>query len=689
MNSLRFTLPSLPMIFQAESNECGLACLAMIGSYHGYKVDLHGLRTRFGPVALGSSAKHLLNLASQIELRGRALKFDLHDLKNLKLPAILHWNMDHFVVVKKIGRRSITVHDPAAGIKQYTIRELGFHLTGIALEFSPTANFKKNKKTSNIPIARLFKDIEFTSRNVAQIFIMTLVIQLLALLNPLYLQLVIDQGLIKGDAELVLMLGLVFAVVILLKSAVVHLRGMYLLQFGNRIGFQLLGNSAHHLLSLPSDFFSRREMGDIVSRFGSLDNIRKLITQEMITVVVDGIFSVITLAMLFLYSPLLASVVLSIVSLVVIVRLGSISHERNLRKLSLITYAKQQTKFMENIRSIRTSKVNGIELDRLSEWETDLVGQLNSSFGLESFHISLGTFQSIVLGIENIVVIYLGANAVIGSSMTLGQLMSFIFLKQHFSSSVFAMLPKLSELRMLNLEVERVSDFLATPKESTAAENSFISFSAGKKIEFRNLSIFYPGSTVPLTDNLNFEIETGQCIALTGSSGCGKSTLLKTLLKLEPNYRGEIIIGGHTLEKMSRHELRAQVSAVMHDDVLLSGDLAYNINLGIGTADHEKLTRLCAELGINELIESLPLGLCTEVGELGNLLSAGQMQRILLARALYRSPKLLLLDESLSHLNHEAAAQLLHVLKKSGATIILVTHDARLISLTDKELRLS
>ena len=688
MTSRLFRTSSLPMIFQAESNECGLACLAMISTFYGYRSDLHTLRTRFGSVALGSSVKHLMNLAAQIELRGRALRFELDDLRSLKLPAIVHWDMDHFVVIKKMGSRKAIVHDPASGIKQYTYKELSFHLTGVALELTPTTDFQPRDSAPGVGVGKLFDGVDLIKANLVHVFVMTLVIQAFALLNPLYLQLVIDQGLIKGDAELVIMLGLIFSVVVLIKAALMHLRGMYLLQLGNRIGFQLLGNTAHHLLCLPSDFFSRREMGDIVSRFGSLENIRKLITQEMVTIIVDGMFSLVTLFLLYLYSPGLATIVLLTVCTVTLIRLLSIGYERNLRKTALVTSAKQQTKFMENIRTIRTSKVNNIELDRLGEWESDLVNQLNSTYRLEAFQIGFSTFQTILLGIENIVVIYLGATAVIGGMMTLGQLMSFVFLKQHFSSSIFAMLPKTAELRMLNLELERVSDILSTPVEFSAKEKRLISFDAGSTIQLIDVSVNFPGNSSPLISDLKYEIEPGDCIALTGRSGCGKTTLLKTFLKLEPIDKGRILIDGQDLEVISRHALRDQISAILHEDGLMPGDLAYNIHLGVDANNQEKLLDICDQLGISEIVKGLPLGLCTEVGELSNILSAGQIQRILLARALYRAPRLLLLDEALSHLNSDAAISLLRLLKKMGTTIVLVSHDTKLVSFADRELKL-
>lgn len=688
MSGWIFGLRELPMIYQAENSECGLACIAMVSGYFGNHIGLNGLRSRFGTMALGGSAKELLTLFGHLNLRARAVQFEMDELGNLKLPAILHWGMDHFVVLKKISKRGALIYDPAVGPRTYSRDELPLHVTGIGLEFSPLASFQKESKIQQITLRQLFSGVDLTSTSMLRVFVMTLLLQLLALMNPLYLQLVIDQGLMSGDADLVMMLAALFVVLTLIKVALTQLRSLFLMKFGNRISLQLMADSAHHLLSLPLDFFTRREMGDIVSRFGSLEAIRKLVTQEMVTVIVDGIFSIFTLALLFLYNPVLALVVLTAVILVSGVRLVSLPNEGNLRRHALVTGAKQQTKFMENIRTVKTTKINGIELDRLSDWESVYVSQLNAGYKLDSFQVSLNSAQSLVLSLENICVIYIGATSVISGGLTLGQLMSFIFLKQHFSSSVLSMLPKLSELRLVNLELERISDILLAAPETQTAKRNLITKSLTGGIRLNDLRLSYRGQGRPLFSDLDFEFKEGRITALTGRSGCGKTSLLRVLLKLETGYTGKITVGERGLTEITRYELRESVSAVLHGDDLLAGDLAYNIHLGRDTGNQKKLTEICDRLGVSQFIEYLPLGFFTEIGELGSVLSAGQIQRILLARALYRSPKFLLLDEALSHINREAAISLLQELKLDGVTIILVTHDPELIEFADEVLKL-
>ncbi|MCG8415471.1 MAG: ATP-binding cassette domain-containing protein, partial [Pseudomonadales bacterium] len=256
---------------------------------------------------------------------------------------------------------------------------------------------------------------------------------------------------------------------------------------------------------------------------------------------------------------------------------------------------------------------------------------------------------------------------------------------QHFSGSIFAMLPKLSELRMINLELERVGDILSTAKESDGEQYSLVHVPMSGDIVFSDVTFAYPGTSSQPIQSLNYKITAGRCTAITGPSGSGKTTLLKLLLKLESPTEGQILIGGTDIVQINKSEVRSRVGAVLHDDSLLAGDLAYNINLGVEADNWKRLDQISRRLGISELVKNLPLGYSTEIGEMGSVLSAGQVQRILLARALFRNPQLLILDEALSHLNKEAALSLLEELKSTGATIVLVTHDTSVIAACDEE----
>lgn len=551
------------------------------------------------------------------------------------------------------------------------------------MEFSPLPEFTPEKLASDYSLQQLLPPSRSYFQSGLQIFLLSLLLQILALLSPLYLQLVIDQGVGRGDMNLVALLALLFFIVVASRAIVGYFRGVLSMQFSNLLGFQMLGNNFDHLMRLPLGFFEKREMGDIVSRFSSLENIKQLLTQEMITIVVDGLFSSLSLLLLFLYSPLLAGIAFLFMLLFIVLRLLCIPVEKRRRQETLITGARQQSRFMENIRSIVTSKNYALEQQRVSDWQGVYAAYLNSSYHLGHFQLLVNTLQSLLFGIDNLLTLYLGALAVHGGELSLGQLMSFIFLKQHFTSAVTAMLPKLTELGLVRLELERVADISQHPPEFSSQPEALLQHSVRGAITVNDLCFRYADTDPLLINKLSFTIDAGTSVAIVGRSGCGKSTLLKLLLGLERAESGEIRIDGIPLPEFGIRHYRRQVAVIMHNEGLLAGDLAYNIRLQHGVAELDRLRAACERAGIWELIQRLPLGFNTQVGEMGGFFSAGQVQRLLLARAFYRQPAILILDEALSHLGQSAAEEMFRGMCELGITVLLVTHNPALAQLAD------
>ena len=496
----------------------------------------------------------------------------------------------------------------------------------------------------------------------------------------------IDQGLSKGDSDIVLLVALLFAVIIVAKSGANYFRGVVLLQFSNQLGFQIVSSTFAHLLRLPLSYFERREMGDIVSRFSSIDNIKQLVTQEMITVIVDGIFSLLTFVLLFLYSPLLAFVALVFVVALVAIRLVTIPTERIYRHEVLLTGAKQQTRFMENIRSIAITKNYGIESDRLADWQNHYANFVNSGYSLGNLQLRVSFLQNLLLGIDHVVIIYLGSLAIFSGQLTIGQLMSFVFLKQHFTNSIAAMMPKLAEIRMMRLELDRVSDIALTEPELGIDARESLDGRFEGSIAVSELGYSYTRDGPLLLENLQLSLQAGQFLTVSGDSGCGKSTLVKLLLGLLGPSRGKVLVDGLSLSRFGLRRYRRQLASVMHGDGLLAGTIAYNIHLGLGPYDAERLERSCRDVGILDDIRQLPMGFNTHLGEMGATLSAGQTQRALLARALYRQSKLLILDEALSHLDTGASQQIIRNIRRRRVTLVLVTHNPRIVEMADYSL---
>ena len=676
------------MVYQMERNECGLACIVMIASHFGIETELRSLRNQTDTGHCYTNIRQLIQLAGTLGLNGRALQLELDDLHSLETPALLHWNLDHFVVLNRRKGKSFIIHDPAVGIRTYSCEEVSRHFTGIALSFTRASQLSAATVTPKLRIRELLGGYSRHFGDITQVFFLSLAVQVLALLSPIYLQLVIDQGITKGDMDLVVVVAILFTAVAVTRAAVSYLRSVIVMQFSNRLGFELVENAYRHLLSLPMGFFERREMGDIVSRFGALDNIKQLVSQDMITVTVDGLFSVLTLILLYFYSPLLATISAIGLILVSLLRLFTVAAEMNRRNESLVAGAKQQSIFMENIRSITVTKAYGLSEVRLPDWENAFCRSINSGYHLGLFQLRIGTAQTLLYALENVLVVYFGATLINAGELTIGQLLGFIFLKQHFATAVTVLFPKLAELRLMRLELDRVADILLTSSEDSSSPKSLHRPSLDGEMEVRNLQYSYASDGQPILTGVNCKIAAGQVLTICGPSGSGKSTLLKILAGMERDYRGEILISNKPLQEYDSTHYRENISIVHHDDKLIVGDIAFNIHLDKDPGNTERMQLACDRACIRDVIERLPNGYGSKVGEMGEFLSAGQIQRVLIARALYRQPRLLFLDESLSHLSDELAMKIVASIRAMGVTLFLVTHNASLRKTADQVLDL-
>lgn len=674
------------MIYQSEAAECGLACLAMIAGAYGYKTDLASLRQRYPLSLKGATLQHLMQLADNLGMATRALRLEPDELSQLKLPCILHWQMSHFVVLVKVNGQKIKILDPASGERYLNFSDIDQCFTGIALELSPTTAFKKEDQRQHLKLRQFWSSATGLWPALLRILLMSLVLQFFLLVSPYYMQLVVDEVLVSRDLDLLTVLALGFGLLLLLQIVTNILRSWLVLHLGCVLSLQLATNLFRHLLHLPLDFFEKRHMGDIVSRFGSLQQLRELLTTSLIEALIDGLMAIAVLVLLFVYQPVLAAVVLVTVLLYALLRFVFYQPLKQRTEQSIVAQAREQSSFMESVRAIQCLQLFSKQSQRLGLWQNQYSEAVDQQFSLGRWQLSIQSIHQLLFGLEHIIVIYLAALAVTESSFTVGMLFAFASYKTQFTQRAAAFIDTWIEFRMLELHLQRLADIALTEAEFMGEQQTY--FQLQGCIELRDLSFRQTEHDPWLFHQLNFQLSPGESVAIVGPSGVGKSTLLKVILGVTTPQQGKVVVDGMDLSCFGLQHYRSQIAAVMQNDQLLSGSIMDNISFFSPKADLQHLT-YCAELAaIHQDIMAMPMGYNTLIGDMGSALSGGQKQRLLIARALYHKPRLLLLDEATSHLDVALEARVNQAIRQLKIARILVAHRRDTILSADRILLL-
>lgn len=689
LEGLNFTgAQRLPMIYQTEAMECGLASMAMVAKYHGHNIDLNGLRQRF-PVSLkGATLTQLMQMANQLDLGPRALRLELEDLPKLQTPAILHWDLNHFVVLKKVSGNKVHIHDPAIGAKVISLKKLSDHFTGVALELTPIAGFSKQTAKKTMRMSDLWRRLVGMKRGLLQLLILSIVLQLIVLAAPFYLQLVIDEAVVKFDLHFLLMLALAFGGLAVIRVITQMMREWTILYFGYQMSFQMVANLFRHLIHLPTGFFEKRHIGDVLSRMRSTSPIQEALTQSVVAAIIDGIMAVITGIVIFLYSPLLGTIVLVSVALLVLVTFAFYPVLRRTQEEMIVKEAFETTHRIESIRGSTAIKLFSAQTNRMVIWRNLYAEYVNAGIAHGKYGIIQRALQDGIAGLQMILVIYFGAKLILaegGGLFTVGMLFAFMSYRQSFTDAVISLFNKFIEFRLLGLHLERIADIAQAEPEDFGLGGIMPEMTelAGE-IEVRNLSFRYSPSDPWVLENLNLQIGAGDFIALTGPSGGGKTTLLKLLLGLYEPTEGEILIDGQPLTPASRLSWRRNMGVVMQDDALLSGTIAENIAFFDPQVSMERVEQAARLAQIHDAIDSMPMKYLSMIGDMGSILSGGQKQRVLLARALYKNPQILFLDEGTANLDKNTEKIIVDIIEAIPMTRIIVAHRQEFLKRVDK-----
>jgi ATP-binding cassette subfamily B protein RaxB len=669
----------VPVILQSEAPECGIACLAMVASYHGYLTDLSAMRMRLSPSLKGVTLKNLSQIAEGMGLTARGVQAPLEALGKLQLPAVLHWDMNHFVVLVAVKGRRITVHDPGRGRRVLAIEEASRHYTGVAMEFAPTASFRPRDEREQVSAFQLLGVARGLKGTLAQILVLSLALEVFAIAMPFFLQLVVDRVLVGRDRDLLTVLGVAFGALVLITVAVTAVRAWVSVYLSTNLNLRLLSTLFAHLVKLPLSWFEKRNIGDIVSKFRSVDAVQRTLSTTFVETMVDGIMVALTLVVMGWYSLTLTAVVVGAALLYVAVRWLLYYPQRYATDEQLSHEAKSGTHFIETLRGMMAIKLNLRENERRAAYQNLVVDQVNAGVKVQNVGIAQRAASALIFGLENVAVIWLGALAVMEGKFSVGMLYAFLGFKIVFLTRVNALVEKWNDFRMLDLHAERIADIALAEEETAHAGVPVESAGAPITIEARGVSFAY-GPEGFVFRGVDFSVSPGETVAIVGPSGCGKTTLIKVLVGLLEPTEGSVLVNGRNLRDWDLAHYRRRIGAVMQDDQLFVGTIEDNISFFDPEHDPERV-RECARLAmIDADISAMPMGYNTIVGSLGAALSGGQKQRVLLARALYRKPQVLFLDEAFDQLDVALERNITDGLTNFNLAMVIVSHRPETIS---------
>ncbi len=674
----------VPVIHQTETAECGLACLAMICGHFGKNIDLIYLRRKFNLSARGATLAGINGIAEQLGMATRALSLELDELRVLKTPCILHWDFSHFVVLVSVKRNRYVLHDPARGIRYISREEMSRYFTGVALEVWPGSEFQSETLQTRISLRSLINSIYGIKRTLAKIFCLSVVIEAINLLMPVGTQLVMDHAIPAGDRGLLTLISAALMFFILLKAATSTLRAWSSLVMSTLINVQWQSGLFDHLLRLPLAFFERRKLGDIQSRFDSLDTLRATFTTSVIGFIMDSIMVVGVCVMMLLYGGYLTWIVLCFTTIYIFIRLVTYGNYRQISEECLVREARAASYFMETLYGIATVKIQGMVGIRGAHWLNMKIDAINSGIKLTRMDLLFGGINTFVTACDQIVILWLGAGLVIDNQMTIGMFVAFSSFRGQFSERVASLTSFLLQLRIMSLHNERIADIALHEKEEKKPEIEIVADMGPISLETNGLSYRYDCQSAPIFSALSLSVAPGESVAITGASGAGKTTLMKVLCGLFEPDSGRVLINGIDIRQIGINNYHRMIACVMQDDRLFSGSIRENICGFAEEMDEEWMVECARASHIHDVIMNMPMGYETLIGELGEGLSGGQKQRIFIARALYRKPGILFMDEATSALDSESEHFVNVAIKNMNITRVIIAHRETTLRTVDR-----
>lgn len=705
MGSLNWTgRRRLPLIRQTESAECGLACLAMMASWHGLQTDLLTLRERFSISTQGMTLQRLIECAAGIRLSSRAVRLEPEDLKSLSLPCILHWNMNHFVVLHKVRGSRLVIHDPDKGKVTLSLTEVGKHFTGVALELMPASDFTVRDERKKIRLRQLTGKTPGLLAAMSRIIVFALALEILTLGSPLLNQLVIDEVLVAADRSLLSVIIIALLLLSLTQMLLSLACQWASITLSVNFNMQWTARVFHHLVRLPLAWFDARSKGSINARFEAVDMIQQALTTQVLEGILDVLLAVTALCMMLLYSPEMTLIAVLAAIIYGVMRALWYPSLRQSAEDAWDAGARESGHFLETLNGILSLRINGVTAYREAAWLNLNVTRRNTQLRQSRLLMCYDIVHTLTGSVVSAVVLWKGAGEVLNGTFTVGMLVAYLSYQMRFSSSISSLTDKFFAWRMLDVYNERLADIVLTPTEGHQQQpdkednnTSVIPFEfrgttaedTCPPLSMEHIVFSHKGGNKPILRGVSMTLYPGEVVAITGKSGCGKSTLVKLILGIHIPDEGTIRTFGIPQMHPDYFQVRRSIGTVLQDDHLFRGSIADNIIFFSEDRNQERMIQ-CARLALIDIdVMAMPMGYQTLIGETGGGLSGGQKQRILLARALYKKPGFLLLDEATSHLDVESEIQISQTLRQLGLPVLLIAHRPETIASADRVLYLA
>ena len=664
---------------QIETTECGAASLAMVLAYHGHHAPLAELRQACGVSRSGADALAIVRAARGYGLQADGVRVEMEQVEALSLPAIIHWDFDHFLVLERLTRTHAVLVDPASGRRTVRLDEMGRHFTGIALQLAPTPALRPRARTRP-SLARYAEIFRRSLPSLAQVLLASLGLQIVGLLFPVATQILVDAIVVPHQASWLWGLAAALAAAVLTKALLLLVRSFVVQGLRSVLDFTLMSRFLGHLLHLPLGFFLQREAGDLVQRVQSNSQIQNLLSSQSISALLDGLLLLGYAGLMLAFDWRLGLVIIGFGAVRVLLLL--FVRERNQLAMAseLTASGREFGALLEALSGLETTKASAAESRMVQRWAHRMTGRVNGSLTRRRLSIHASQATVLLQGIGTALVFLVGGEAVVDQRMTLGTFASFLALQNLFMTPLDSLLQTVGQLQFLGNHLERLDDVLTTPVEPSGSADPGRLRGA---VELQNVSFSFSPGAAPTIQDVSVRVRPGEKIAIVGPSGAGKSTLARLLLGMHLPSSGSIAFDGRDLRELDLPRVRDQMGVVLQDTFLFDDTIRANLSLKDEEVPLERLRAATRMACVDEVIEALPESYGTRLGDNGNVLSGGQRQRLNLARALVQEPAILLLDEATSALDLDTERRVHEGLAQLGCTRILIAH--RLATVRDAD----